>query len=164
MADELVDIVNEQDKVIGQASREEAHSNPEMIYRLVTPIIINSKGEVLIGKRTKLKDEQERWVIVGGGHPDVGEDPKDAAIREAKEESGIDVTNLQLIKKHYYESASGRKFTYIFEAMAVSEEISKFERKEFQAVQWVSLQELEVFELKNSSKALINIYNKFLEG
>lgn len=50
-------------------------------------IIINNKGEVLVGKRAR-KDGVGQWALVGG-KLDIGETPEDCVIREVHEELGL---------------------------------------------------------------------------
>ncbi|MFA5763558.1 MAG: NUDIX hydrolase [archaeon] len=52
-------------------------------------VIVKHEGKILLGKRNK-ENANGMWVIPGGGI-DFGEKIKDAAIREIKEETGIDI-------------------------------------------------------------------------
>jgi len=49
-------IVDENDNVIGKATREECHSNPELIHRSVYVFVLNRKGEIFIQRRSLKKD------------------------------------------------------------------------------------------------------------
>ena len=63
---------------------------------IIHTIIFNQKKQILLLKRSK--DESVfpgYWDIPGGTLKD-GEDPADGAIREAREEAGIDINNLSL--------------------------------------------------------------------
>lgn len=51
---------------------------------------------------------KEGWSIPGGA-VDANESPKEAAIRETKEEVGLEVNNLSLICVHYKRSEDARK-------------------------------------------------------
>ena len=52
-------------------------------------IIVDDQGRVLLGKR-KIEPGIGKWDIIGG-FLNFGEDPEHAAIREAKEETGLDI-------------------------------------------------------------------------
>jgi isopentenyl-diphosphate delta-isomerase type 1 len=87
---EIFDIVDEDDRVIGQAPRSVCHGNPALIHRVAHVLVFNSRGELLLQKRSKHKDIQPgRWDTSVGGHLDPGESYLQAAIREMAEELGI---------------------------------------------------------------------------
>jgi ADP-ribose pyrophosphatase YjhB (NUDIX family) len=58
-------------------------------------VLIVKDGKVLLGRRAK--DPFKGAVDIIGGFMEYGEDPKDAAIREAKEETGLDVKIIHLL-------------------------------------------------------------------
>jgi nucleoside triphosphatase len=62
---------------------------------VVTGIVIeNGKGEVLLAKSPKWSN---RWVLPGG-HVEPGEKIVSAAIREGKEETGLDLKPIHIIQ------------------------------------------------------------------
>ncbi len=61
-------------------------------YHLVVHVwIINDNGEILIQKRQPWKDKGNLWDCSAAGAAIIGDESKDAAIREVKEELGIDL-------------------------------------------------------------------------
>lgn len=91
METELFDIVDENDRVIGQAPRRQCHGDPALVHRAAHVLLFNSTGELLLQKRAENKDIQpNKWDTSVGGHLDPGEDYKQAAIREMKEELGVE--------------------------------------------------------------------------
>jgi isopentenyl-diphosphate delta-isomerase type 1 len=87
---EIFDIVDEDDRVIGQAPRAECHGNPALIHRVAHVLVFNSRHELLLQKRSMRKDIQPgRWDTSVGGHLDPGESYLEAACREMAEELGI---------------------------------------------------------------------------
>jgi len=88
--EEIFDIVDENDNIIGQATRTECHGNPSLIHRTVHVVVFNSKGEILLQKRSKNKDIQPgKWDTAVGGHLMPGENYETAACRELTEELGV---------------------------------------------------------------------------
>jgi 16S rRNA (adenine1518-N6/adenine1519-N6)-dimethyltransferase len=86
---EFFDVVDEEDRVIGQASREEVHKKGS-IHRSVMFFVFDGKGKLLITERTKEKEFfPEYWSIALGGHVHAGENYDKAAEREIQEELGI---------------------------------------------------------------------------
>ncbi len=89
MCSEFFDVVDEDDNVIGKASREECHKRG-LIHRSVMFFIFDDEDKVLVTKRTKTKDFfPGYWSIVLGGHVHAGETYEEAVIRELEEEAGL---------------------------------------------------------------------------
>ncbi len=62
------------------------YSNKTRFSIAANALIFNDKGEILLCHRT----DKDKWNFPGGG-VEHGETPTEAAIREAKEEIGVDV-------------------------------------------------------------------------
>jgi ADP-ribose pyrophosphatase YjhB (NUDIX family) len=63
--------------------------NPAKHFVSAAAIVINEKDEILL-----IKGPQRGWEMPGGV-VEIGESPEQAAIRETKEESGIDIEIMQ---------------------------------------------------------------------
>jgi len=88
--DELFDLVNDDDMVIGQALRSACHGNPALIHRAVHVLVFNSSGALLLQKRAPDKYIQPgKWDTSVGGHLGLGESYLAAAYREMDEELGL---------------------------------------------------------------------------
>lgn len=88
--DEWVDIVDEADQVMGRATREECHSDPSLVHRVVHLIVTNGADELLLQLRGKDKSIQpDKWDTSVGGHVMAGESYEKALAREVEEELGI---------------------------------------------------------------------------
>lgn len=86
---EVFDVVDEDDVVIGQTTRDEVHAKG-LLHRAVHVFAISPKGELLLQQRSRLKDMHPGvWDSSVAGHLDSGEPYLDAAIREMEEEMGI---------------------------------------------------------------------------
>jgi isopentenyl-diphosphate delta-isomerase type 1 len=89
MPEEFFDVVDDNDKVIGQASREKCHENG-LIHRSVMFFVFDSENRVLVTKRTQNKDFFPGYFSIAlGGHVHSGESYEEAAVREIEEEIGI---------------------------------------------------------------------------
>ena len=89
MSEEIFDIVNERDEVIGQAPRKEVHAR-ELWHRAIHVLVFNSRGEVFLQKRSLKKDiAAGKWDSSSSGHLDTGEDYDACAVRELREELGL---------------------------------------------------------------------------
>ena len=90
--EELFDVLNEKGEYTGKVeSREKCHKEG-LWHKAVALFIINSKGQVLLQKRSsKKKLWPNMWDITGGGHVLAGEFGFQAIIREMQEELGIEL-------------------------------------------------------------------------
>jgi isopentenyldiphosphate isomerase len=86
---EIYDVVDEDDKVIGKATRKEVHTK-HLIHRSVMFLIFDKKGRILVTQRTKNKEFfKEYWSVGLGGHVNAGETYDEAVARELKEETNL---------------------------------------------------------------------------
>lgn len=89
---ELLDIVNENDEVIGQAERDEVHSKG-LLCRLVYVCFYTTDGKVILQKRSMTKkNDPGKLTTTVSGHVGSGQNYLDAAVRETFEETGIEIT------------------------------------------------------------------------
>ncbi|MGJ8643848.1 MAG: 16S rRNA (adenine(1518)-N(6)/adenine(1519)-N(6))-dimethyltransferase RsmA [Luteolibacter sp.] len=88
--DELFDVVDDDDVATGTATRKEVHEKG-LIHRAVHVFVLNKKGDLFLQKRSMLKDMNPGvWDSSVSGHLDAGEEYLSAALREVKEEVGIE--------------------------------------------------------------------------
>jgi isopentenyldiphosphate isomerase len=93
MAEELFDIVNERDEVIGRKPRSEVH-RLGLLHRAAHVLVFNARGDIFLQKRSLKKDRQPGvWDSSASGHLDSGEDYDTAAVREVWEEIGLRLTS-----------------------------------------------------------------------
>jgi isopentenyldiphosphate isomerase len=86
---EILPVCDEDDRVVGQATRREIHER-NLIHRAIHVVLIDGEGRVCLQKRSAAKDRYPGWWDVSvGGHVGVGERYVDAARREMAEEMGI---------------------------------------------------------------------------
>jgi len=86
---EIFDIVDQNDRVIGQASRREVHKNL-WLHRSVHILVFNKQMDLFLQKRALTKDENPGyWDSSASGHVSSGEDYLTSAHRELEEELGI---------------------------------------------------------------------------
>ena len=89
MPEEIFDIVNDRDEVIGRKPRSEVHARG-LLHRAVHVLVFNSRGQIFLQKRSMKKDRQPgTWDSSCSGHVDSGEDYDQTAVRELREEIGL---------------------------------------------------------------------------
>jgi isopentenyldiphosphate isomerase len=92
--DEIFDVVDSEDMVIGKASRLQVHNN-DLMHRSVHILVFNSTGSLFLQKRAMIKDESPGlWDSSAAGHVESGEDYISCAKRELKEE--LSLSGVQL--------------------------------------------------------------------
>ena len=94
---EFFDILDEQGNKTGKIKkREDVHRDGDW-HKSVHIWIVNDKNEVLLQKRSSNKDSHPNmWDISCAGHLIAGDTSISGALREAKEELGLDLCSSQL--------------------------------------------------------------------
>src|SRR5258708_894916 len=88
--EERVILVNDQDEEIGTEEKMCAHEKG-LLHRAFSIFIYNSKGEMLLQRRAKIKYHSGGlWTNACCSHPRKGETIEKAAHRRLKEEFGFD--------------------------------------------------------------------------
>jgi isopentenyl-diphosphate delta-isomerase type 1 len=96
--EEFLEVVDEDNQVIGIASRYEIHKRG-LRHRSVHIFIFNTRGDLYLQKRSPSKDQYpEHWDTSAAGHTDPGESPLEAAERELWEELGITVPLVEVME------------------------------------------------------------------
>ena len=91
MNEEIFDVVNEADEIIDRRPRHEVH-RLGLKHRAVHVLVFNGRGEVFLQKRSLKKDTAAGlWDSSASGHLNAGEDYDACAIRELREEIGLNV-------------------------------------------------------------------------
>ncbi len=101
--DELLDIYDEHEKRIGCAPRDRVHAEG-LLHQVVHCWVIGNHQPVLYFQQ-RAYDKQDFpgcFDLACGGHIDAGETPEQAAIREIREEIGLQLTQEQLISLGKY--------------------------------------------------------------
>jgi isopentenyldiphosphate isomerase len=115
---ELLEIVNEQDEVIGQETRDKIHTEG-LLHREIHVWFITPDGSIVFQHRAKDKDTYPDLLdATVGGHVEIGQTYEQTAVKETKEETGVDIvmSDLHLLKKVHrrsIDSVTG-KINYAF--------------------------------------------------
>ena len=105
--DELVDVVDEDDRIVEVVSRREVRAR-NLRHRCTYVFVQNPAGELYVHKRTDTKDVYPGFFdIVAGGVNGPAESFDDCAARELEEELGVRARPTFRFL-HRYEGPSGR--------------------------------------------------------
>ncbi len=115
MGMEYVDIVNGNDEIIGNCSKQEAHEKG-FLHRTVIAEVIGSDGKWTLVKQASDRQDAGQFVSPVGGHVVTGETEDQALLREANEEYGLDSDiSFKLVgKKIFNREVIGRKENHYF--------------------------------------------------
>ncbi len=93
--DEWLDLVDENDVVIGRKLRSEVHAEKLKNYRAINLFIRNSNGELWIPRRTAHKQLYPLGLDFScAGHVESGSTYEETLKKEVAEELNIDITNF----------------------------------------------------------------------
>jgi nucleoside triphosphatase len=119
--------------------------------------IFNQQGELLLLKSHK-------WpgvYVVPGGHVELGERLEETAVREAKEETGLDIYDLEFInfQEFIYDPAFWKHRHFIFfDYAAKTDSREVVLNDEAQEYIWIDLKEIPRLELDVYTRASIEAY------
>src|SRR5204863_9957868 len=95
---ERFQVVDENDRPAGDATRSEVHGN-NLRHRAVHLFIFNRQGELFLQKRSAWKDRHPLlWDSSAAGHVDAGENYDETAARELEEELGVVARLTRVVK------------------------------------------------------------------
>jgi len=113
--EELVDLVDLQDRVVGRAPRSQVRTR-NLLHRGVGILCRNARGEVYLHRRTHTKDVfPHLYDMFVGGVVGAGESYPDAAAREVAEELGIRGVPLEFLFAHLYQGPHNRAWVHVFQ-------------------------------------------------
>lgn len=139
-------IVDEKDRVIGEAQLPEAYANG-LIIRVVVIVVYDQNDQVLLQKRgPNLLTNPNHWDVSAAGSVDVGETYIQAAKRELKEELGL--KGFPLEEVYYdrgdfeYQGKLLKRFMRVYRIVIPTETPIIPSPDEVSQVKWYSMQEL----------------------
>ena len=121
--------------------------------------IFNQKGEILLL-------ESHKWpgaYVVPGGHVELGERLEETAVREAKEETGLDIYDLEFInfQEFIYDPAFWKRRHFIFFDFAAKTDSSEVVlNDEAQAYIWIEPKVALALELDTYTRTSVEAYLK----
>ena len=139
---ELLDVVDADDRVIGVMTRAEIHRQG-LMHRAIHVLVFNQSGEMFLQKRSMNKDNNPGlWDSSAAGHVDSGEDYLQCAVRELSEELGISpATDPEFLFRLAPTPATGMEHCRVYRC--VHEGPFTLQADEIDEGRWVSATEMD---------------------
>lgn len=139
-ADELFDVVDENDEVVRQEQRGVVHAE-DLLHRAIHVFLFNKHEELFVQKRSVLKDVcPGKWDSSAAGHLEVGEGYAEAAVRELAEELDQKESPLTRIGKVPPSEETGWEFVELYGGKR--EGAIRYPCSEIEAGIWLPLEEV----------------------
>lgn len=143
--DEQLTRVDEHNNVIGSISRGVAHETPNVYYRTIYVLVKDKEGKILIQRRSTTKDLFPNcWDLSVGGHVNFGKSYPETAVRELREELGLNVVEGDIVLKGevLVRLPKSREYFNIFEyTLKPNESIATLE-EEVSDTRWMSIEDI----------------------
>lgn len=141
--DEFLDIVNENDEVIGKQLRSEAYSQNRSNFRVVNGFLENDQGQLWIPRRAATKRIFPLALDISmGGHVEHEEEYDSAFFRETLEELNLDprIVGYDVIGKCTPHQHRVSAFMKVYRVK--TNETPEYNKKDFIESFWISPKEL----------------------
>lgn len=160
METEWFDIVDEENRVMGTATREECHSGSKLLHPVVHIHLFNSRNELLLQKRKMSKKIQPgKWDTSIGGHIQAGEPVEEAIQRESLEEAGVHIELDKLIPVGKYVFESDIEKELVFSYAYIYDGPITFQESEIDEVRFFGSEEIR--ELNETGQTTPNFVQEF---
>ncbi|MEM2915978.1 MAG: NUDIX domain-containing protein [Candidatus Woesearchaeota archaeon] len=132
---EMLDVVNEKNKVVGKEAREKCHKK-FLAHRIIQAFVFDKKGRIFVAKRSKRKAVYPGLLDVSiAGHVDAGETYHQAAIREIHEELGIKPKNIKQLFKFRHKTKPENAF--IVQYQLTVPRVGKLNKREIESGKFI---------------------------
>ena len=140
--EEMLLTVNEDDEVTATMTRTECHEGDGILHRAITVLLFNSRGEVLITRRSQSKTLWPGfWDTSCSTHVYPGETYEQAGERRLPQELGIE-TKLTLVTKFLYHEqfeVAGSEYEMCGLLVGACDESIVANPQEVSEIQWIAL-------------------------
>lgn len=137
-------------KIIGKISRTIAHDGSKRLHPVIHVHVFNSKGELLLQKRSATKKIQpSKWDTAVGGHIKFGENIEVAIKRETNEEINIKDVKVNFLTRYVWESEIEKELVFVF--ITVFDDINFLPNDEVEEVKFWKINEIK----KNLGKGVL---------
>jgi|SaaInlStandDraft_6_1057023.scaffolds.fasta_scaffold204573_1 isopentenyldiphosphate isomerase len=136
--DELLDLVDNEDQVVGKLERSKVYAAKLNNFRVINAFLVNKKGQLWIPRRTSHKRLFPLHLDVSvGGHVSSGESYEEAFERELKEELNLSLQEIKFQKlgaltPHQHQVSA---FMHVYKIFF--DEVPPYNRDDFMQYYWL---------------------------
>ena len=161
---EILDVIDEEGNIIGTASKEECHSNPELIHRTVQFTLVDiANKNVFVTQRSFNKAHDPGKITFLGEHVLSGESLDEGLIRGVEEELGFTPENFTPAITHIFQYDKQTERVTFYVGFWNGEKID-WDKSELEMVEWRDLDKLLSLDDDYSEMAKFWIANVDWEG
>ena len=121
----------------------------------VKVIIVNDNSEILLLQRSDKTSRAHGWDFAGGG-VDKGEDPRDAAVRESLEETGLSIDEIRILTTSNGQTDGGEYVMVGYVAHTKDNAVKL--SWEHESYKWMTVDEVEQIELPQTHRSIVDAY------
>lgn len=165
----ILNIVDENDNIVGEATREEIHAKG-LLHREVHVWLYNKNEDLFFQRRAKDKDTFPGLLDASvGGHVEVGDSYEKTAVKETEEETGLKINPQDLkivttIKHIAHDEVTGRinnviRRIYAYEFNGPVNDL-KVEKKKALGFESVRIDSLFVMSDAEKKKFIPNVFDE----
>ncbi len=140
--EEILDLVDVNDVIVGQLSRREIYEQKLHNYRVVHAFLVNKEGKIWIPRRTATKKIYPNALDYSvAGHVEAGETYRESLFRETSEELNIDLDTVSWRELGKLVPSEGAHcFQMVYEITSDNNPI--YNPDDFSSARWMSPQEI----------------------
>lgn len=173
----LLEVVDENDNIIGLETRAKIHKEG-LLHREIHVSFFNPNGEIIFQRRSLTKDTYPGKLDTAvGGHVEPNMSYEQTAIKESKEETGIDIKPEELVflsksKNPFFDNATNvihnaidSEYAYLYRGRIEDLKVEKGEAEGFETwkiADLCSLSEVDKINFKPSllTKEMLDLFDK----
>jgi 8-oxo-dGTP diphosphatase len=137
-----------------QVPRSEVEKHPALHLQIIIAVVVNKSGEVLVHQRSLNKKVDPGYIDLVCGAVVSGETSIEAAIRESKEETGVNIQDVKIIAQGIN---SYNRFRSLL--LAVTGDLPVLNNQDAEWVEFIAPEKLD--EMKKSGK--VKFVDEFFE-
>lgn len=143
MIEEILDIVNENDEVIGQIAKSDLYKKGLNNFRVINSFLINNKNEVWIPRRSATKKLFPSCLDASvGGHVSSGESYNQAFERELEEELNIKLSTVKYKLLSKLNPLTHGVSAYMELYVIYTDEFPNYNQDDFVEAKWWNIKEV----------------------